>query len=216
MTTRKLPPKLQSWVDARKRHHLSHAHVQMARELGMDPRGLGKLDNHHQERWKASLPQFIERLYRERFGRDRPEAVRTIEQLADAGRARDAARKAARRAARSAPADPTPRPIAPAAPPAPSPSDLEQVTGTIAALARELVDVQREARALGLFAEDRDLLACPTCGLMEDVLAGGLLVTYQDGRPRRDTGLRFADPASPGAPFTCPLCRSLVPVPPED
>jgi hypothetical protein len=28
------------------------------------------------------LPQFIEDLYRERFGRDRPEVVLTIEQLA--------------------------------------------------------------------------------------------------------------------------------------
>ena len=27
--------KMQAWIDARKRHHLSHAHVQMARELGM-------------------------------------------------------------------------------------------------------------------------------------------------------------------------------------
>jgi hypothetical protein len=47
-----LPAKLQDWVDARKRHHLSHAHVQMARELGMNPKKLGKLGNHKQEPWK--------------------------------------------------------------------------------------------------------------------------------------------------------------------
>jgi hypothetical protein len=41
--------KMQAWIDARKRHHLSHAHVQMARELGMNPKKLGKLDNHDQE-----------------------------------------------------------------------------------------------------------------------------------------------------------------------
>jgi len=35
--------KLQAWIDARKRHHLSHAHVQMARELQMNPTKLGKL-----------------------------------------------------------------------------------------------------------------------------------------------------------------------------
>ena len=46
----------------RKRHHLSHAHVQMARELGMNPKKLGKLDNDDQEPWKAPLPQFIEHL----------------------------------------------------------------------------------------------------------------------------------------------------------
>lgn len=38
--------KLQEWIDARKRYHLSHAQVQMARELGMNPRKLGGLDNH--------------------------------------------------------------------------------------------------------------------------------------------------------------------------
>ena len=59
----KLDPKQKAWVAARNRHHLSHAHVQMARELGMNPSGLGKLDNHRQEPWKAPLPEFIERLY---------------------------------------------------------------------------------------------------------------------------------------------------------
>ena len=54
----------------------------MARELGLDPRKLGGLANHDQERWKSPLPQFIEELYLERFGRDRPEVVRPLEELA--------------------------------------------------------------------------------------------------------------------------------------
>ena len=29
-----IPEKYQAWIDARKKYHLSHAHVQMARELG--------------------------------------------------------------------------------------------------------------------------------------------------------------------------------------
>lgn len=44
-----LPPQAQDWVDARRRHGLSHAHVQMASELGLNPAKLGKLDNHRQE-----------------------------------------------------------------------------------------------------------------------------------------------------------------------
>jgi hypothetical protein len=60
MAGNKLDPKLQAWVEARRRHHLSHAHVQMARELGMNPKKLGKLDNHRQEPWKSPLPRFIE------------------------------------------------------------------------------------------------------------------------------------------------------------
>jgi hypothetical protein len=35
----------------------------MARELGLNPAKLGKLDNADQEPWKAPLPQFIEHLY---------------------------------------------------------------------------------------------------------------------------------------------------------
>jgi hypothetical protein len=77
-----LPPKLQAWVDARKRHHLSHVQVQMARELGMNPKNLGKLDNHRQEPWKAPLPQYIEYLDEKRFGRTMPDRVVPVEQLA--------------------------------------------------------------------------------------------------------------------------------------
>jgi hypothetical protein len=46
---RPLSPKLRAWVKARKRHRLSHVHVQMARELGPNPNKLGSLDNHRQE-----------------------------------------------------------------------------------------------------------------------------------------------------------------------
>jgi hypothetical protein len=91
------PPNLQPWIDARSRHRLSHAHVQMARELGLNPKRLGAIDNHDQEPWKVPVAEFIEHLYLKRFGRDRPEVVTSIEQ-----RARDAAnRKAERKAQRA-------------------------------------------------------------------------------------------------------------------
>lgn len=79
MTKVKLNQKMQAWLDARQRHHLSHAQVQMARELGMNPAKLGKLDNHKQEPWKLPLPKFIEELYFKRFGRTGPETVMSIE-----------------------------------------------------------------------------------------------------------------------------------------
>ena len=72
--------KMQAWIDARKRHHLSHARVQMARELGMNPKELGKKDNHDQEPWKMPLGEYIEYLYFKRFGREGPEVVRSIEE----------------------------------------------------------------------------------------------------------------------------------------
>jgi hypothetical protein len=78
------PPKLQAWIEARKRFHLSHLHVQMARELGLNPRKFGGLGSNPHERWKSPLPEFIEDIYEKRFGRTRPEVVLTIEQVAEA------------------------------------------------------------------------------------------------------------------------------------
>src|SRR5437899_767887 len=96
----KLPQNLRDWIEARRRFRLSHVHVQMARELGMNPRKLGKLDNHHQEPWKAPLPQFIEHLYFKRFGRERPHVVVSIEERASALQAKKAARRETRMKAR--------------------------------------------------------------------------------------------------------------------
>ena len=78
----KIPENLRVWIDARKRHRLSHAQIQMARELGMNPKSFGKLDNHRQESWKAPLSEFIESLYQKRFGKSQPDTVLTIEQRA--------------------------------------------------------------------------------------------------------------------------------------
>lgn len=100
---KKLPQNLQDWIEARRRHRLSHAQVQMARELGMNPRKLGKLDNRDQEPWKLPLPQLIESLYARRFGRERPEAVMSIEERSRLQAAKKAARREAGRRARGAP-----------------------------------------------------------------------------------------------------------------
>jgi len=77
----KIPEKFQVWIDARKKYHLSHAHIQMARELGMNPRKFGKIANHRQEPWKAPLPVFIENIYFKRFGKNMPDNIKSIEQL---------------------------------------------------------------------------------------------------------------------------------------
>ncbi len=78
---KKLPPKFQVWVDARQRFRLSHVHIQMARELGLNPSKFGSLANHDQERWKAPLPEFIEDLFFKRFGKERPDEVLSIEDV---------------------------------------------------------------------------------------------------------------------------------------
>jgi hypothetical protein len=79
-----IPTKLQPWFEARRRFKLSHAHIQMARELGMNPKKFGSLANERQEPWKAPLTEFIAQSYRKSFGRSEPEHVRSLEQLIEA------------------------------------------------------------------------------------------------------------------------------------
>jgi hypothetical protein len=106
---------VEPWIEARRRFRLTHEQVQMARELGMNPKTLGKIANPEQERWKAPLPLFIEELYLRRFGRARPERSLSLEARAreiDAKKRERRERRLQRRMARAAleRGDPAPRP----------------------------------------------------------------------------------------------------------
>lgn len=95
MTKQKtLSPKYQVWIDARTHFHLSDLHIQMAREIGLNPGKFGKLANHKQEPWKEPLPDFIESLYKKHFKRDRPENIRSIERMVKGKKQKQAERKA--------------------------------------------------------------------------------------------------------------------------
>ena len=93
-----IPVRLRPWIEARSRWNLSHVHVQMARELGMNPNKLGKLANHRQAPWKLPLPDFIARVYVERFGK-MPDVVKTLEEVAAAEMAKREAMRLRKRAA---------------------------------------------------------------------------------------------------------------------
>ena len=97
-----IPAHLKPWIEARRRFRLSHMHIQMARELGMNPKRFGKLDNHRQEPWKAPLPIFIERIYFKRFGKEKPDEVLTIRQFAERQQAKKRAKKLGRLARKAA------------------------------------------------------------------------------------------------------------------
>jgi len=96
-----LPPHLAEWAQARARFRLSDADVQMARELGMNPKRLGGKANHDQEPWKAPLPDFIADLYEKRFGRRSPETVLSVEAAWKASKAKALQKKSARHAQRA-------------------------------------------------------------------------------------------------------------------
>jgi len=97
MSRRRIPDTLHDWIEARKRHGLSHVQIQMARELGMNPKKLGNLDNADQEPWKLPLPAFTENLYRKRFTKDRPDVVLSIEERARLEEQKKEARREAKR-----------------------------------------------------------------------------------------------------------------------
>ena len=99
-----IPAKLQPWIEARRKFNLSHAHIQMARELGFNPKKLGKLNNHNQEPWKLPLPDFIVELYHKKYGKKRPDIVRSIEEMVAEKQAKKHAQKARKLAQSQQPA----------------------------------------------------------------------------------------------------------------
>ena len=80
----KIPKDLMVWIEARKHFRLSHVQIQMARDLGLNPKKFGGLGNTRQEPWKEPLPQFIEDIYLKKFKKTKPDLVRTIEEVAAA------------------------------------------------------------------------------------------------------------------------------------
>ena len=97
MSVIRIPADLQPWIDARKRFHLSDAQVQMARELGLNPKKFGGLANHRQESWKLPLPHYIEQLYFKHFGKQKPDIVISIEERVRQMAAKKLARREAKR-----------------------------------------------------------------------------------------------------------------------
>jgi rubredoxin len=79
--------------------------------------------------------------------------------------------------------------------PPPRPDDEgkpgEELLGAIKPLAAEILKLQAQMKAAGLFANDRDLLECPKCGLQEDVTIEGILIACPKEFPGEDTGERF-------------------------
>ncbi|QDT02767.1 hypothetical protein K227x_11450 [Rubripirellula lacrimiformis] len=94
---KRIPNKFKPWITIRKKFGLSHAHVQMARELGMDVKRIrqpAKPDPNMPGR--LPLNKYIEKLYFARFDKAQPDEVKTMEDLAAEHLARRAAKKAAR------------------------------------------------------------------------------------------------------------------------
>ena len=90
-----IPQKLQPWIEARQKFQLTDAQIQMARELGLNPKKFGRLANCKDAPWKAPLPEFIEAIYEKNFGKQQPDDVRSIERKLKEKAKQKAAKKAA-------------------------------------------------------------------------------------------------------------------------
>ncbi len=82
----------------------------------------------------------------------------------------------------------------------------EMLARSIAGVVERLRDLQDLAREQGIFVADRELVSCPRCGLTEDVLADGRLITSRTQSPGQDTGLRFVEDSEGAGRFSCPEC----------
>ncbi len=99
-----MPAKLQVWLEARQRYRLTDAQIQMARELGLNPRKFGGYANNGQELWKSPLGEYIQHLYFKRFKKEQPDRVISLEEQAQ-GIQRKKEDKKALKLARQAPED---------------------------------------------------------------------------------------------------------------
>jgi hypothetical protein len=91
----RIPHKFMPWINVRKKFNLSHADIQMARELGMDPKRIRQPANPDpKQNGRLPLAMYIAGMYEERFGKAEPDDVKSMEELAAEHLARREAKKA--------------------------------------------------------------------------------------------------------------------------
>lgn len=79
----------------------------------------------------------------------------------------------------------------------------------LAKLCEQLHELHANAESLGFFANDRELVSCPTCGLQEDVTIEGFLITHDiKSLVVQDSGLRFNELKN--GQLACPRCGAHV------
>lgn len=64
------------WVEAKKKCKLNAEEIQMAKEMGLNPKSLIKNIPNKNEQWKAPVKIWIREMYEERFGKTSVSSVR--------------------------------------------------------------------------------------------------------------------------------------------
>lgn len=89
---------LEAWIAVADRLSLADVHIQMARELALEPEELVVLGKRSPEDGRAPLHAYLRILYERRFKRSRPERVKPLREALAAVRAKAEARRAERAA----------------------------------------------------------------------------------------------------------------------
>jgi hypothetical protein len=83
------------------------------------------------------------------------------------------------------------------------------LSADLAQMCERLSKLHAHAASLGLFTNDRELLACPSCGLQDDVTIEGILITHDiESVDVSDSGLRFTERQD--GHYSCPRCGADV------
>jgi len=86
---------------------------------------------------------------------------------------------------------------------------LSELAQKIKPLAEDIIRIQKQARSLGIFVNDRELLECTGCDLVEDVAFDGSLMTYhRESNDMTDCGLRFEEMGEDK--YRCPVCGTVL------
>ena len=92
-----------------------------------------------------------------------------------------------------------------------SKSSLSGLAQKIKPLVEDIVRIQKQAKALGIFVNNRELFECPGCDLVEDVTFDGFLMTYhKENDDMTDSGLRFEEMDE--EKYRCPVCGTVLKV----
>jgi hypothetical protein len=88
-------------------------------------------------------------------------------------------------------------------------NSLSGLAQKIKPLTEDIIRIQKQAKSLGIFVNDRELLECTGCDLVEDVAFDGSLMTYnRDSDDMTDCGLRFEEMDEDK--YRCPVCGTVL------
>jgi len=87
--------------------------------------------------------------------------------------------------------------------------NLSGLAQKIKPFVEDIIRIQKQAKSLGIFVNDRELLEWTGCDFVEDVAFDGSLMTYhRESDDITDSGLRFEEMDEDK--YRCPVCGTVL------